>query len=159
MSESVIAGVSAALVATAILGATKFVRDRLARGRDIRYIRVLLTEGRTRVMGAKDTFHKGMGATIKEDALRAAQYNLMIRQIGIALERWALNLSHAERRDIYEALDWYHTDGLYATSGDGAVVFKELPFGRWPTTEMTLDMAKSKFAKLVSIKWLGLPDS
>ena len=107
-------------------------------------------------MEAKDTYNKGMKAKLKEDDLRAAQYNIMITQISVALERWAVNLSHAQRKDIYDALDWYHTQGLHAIPKDGVAVFVDIPEGRWPTTDMSLDHAKNRFENLQSIKWLKL---
>ena len=156
IAQSAVAGLIAALVATTILGLAKYVRDSLAKSRDVKYIRGLLIEGRTRVMEAKDTYNKGMKAMLKEDDLRAAQYNNMITQISVALERWAVNLSHAQRKDIYDALDWYHTQGLHAIPKDGVAVFMDIPEGRWPTTDMSLDHAKNKFENLQSIKWLKL---
>lgn len=107
-------------------------------------------------MEAKDTFHPGMCMMMEADTLRAAQYNHMIREVGVALERWTANLSHAQRKDVYVALDWYQTDGLYAIKGDEEVVFVELPEGKWPTTTMSREAAKVKFENLESIKWLKL---
>ena len=80
----------------------------------------------------------------------------MIREVGVTLDKWAGNLSHAQRKDLYNALDWYHADGLYATKRDGKVEFMELPEGKWPTTEMSLQEASRKFDQLQSIKWLKL---
>ena len=156
MTQSAFAGLIAALVATTILGLAKYVRQWWAKRQDVRYIRGLLVQGRKRVMGAKDTFHEGMGTSMPSDVLRAAQYNNMIREVRVAFESWSMNLSHGQRKDVYDALDWYHTHGLYATNKDGTVVFMELPEGRWPTTEMSMGAARKKFEKLQSIKWLKL---
>ncbi len=156
ITQGAVAGLIAALAATVVLGLTGYVRQRLAKRRDVRYIRDLLIQGRKRVIEAKDTFHSGMCVMMPADALRAAQFNHMIREVGVALEKWTLNLSHAQRKDIYDALAWYHTDGLYATKKDEEVVFVELPEGRWPTTTMSKEAAREKFEKLQSIKWLKL---
>ena len=156
IAQSAVAGLIAALVATTILGLAKYVRHWLAKRQDMEYIRGLLIEGRSRVMESKDTFNEGMAAMLPEDTLRAAQYNNMIRNIGVALERWAVNLSHAQRKDVYDALDWYHTGGLNAIKQDGTAVFMELPEGKWPATEMSMEAAVNKFEKLQSIKWLKL---
>ena len=156
IAESAIAGLIAALVATTILGLAKYIRQWLAKRQDVHYIRGLLVQGRGRVLTAKDTFHKGMKAVMPADVLRAAQYNNMITEVGVALERWTVNLSHGQRKEVYDALDWYHTDGLYATRRDGAVVFKDIPEGRWPTVEMSMEAAREKFDKLQSIEWLKL---
>ena len=156
IAQSAVAGLIAALAATAILGLAKYVYQRLANHRDVGHVRNILIRGRTRVMGAKDTPHQGMGVMMPADVLRAAQYNYMIREVGIALERWAVNLSHAQRKYIYDALDWYHADGLYTSKRDGKVVFMELPEGKWPTEEMSTQEARRKFDQLRSIKWLKL---
>ncbi len=158
IAQSAVAGLIAALVATTILGLAKYLRQWLAKRQDVRHLRGLLLQGKERVMKAEDTFHEGMGTLMPSDLLRAAQYNNMIREVGVALDRWVLNLSHAQRKDVYDALDWYHTDELYATKKDGEVVFMELLEGRWPTTEMSMEAARRKFEKLQSIKWLKLED-
>ena len=158
IAQGAVAGLIAALAATVFLGLTGYVRQRLAKRRDVRYIRNLLIKGRKRVMEAKDTFHSGMRMMMPADTLRAAQYNNMIREVGVTLESWTVNLSHAQRKDVYNALDWYQTDGLNATKKDGEVVFVELPEGRWPTTTMSKEAAKEKFEKLQSIKWLKLKE-
>ena len=153
---SAVAGLIAALAATAILGLASYLRQWLARRRDVNYIRGLLIQGRSRVMGAEDTYNKDMAARMTAGELRAAQYNNMMREVGVALERWTMNLSHSQRKDVYDALDWYNTGGLHATKQDGKVVFVELPEGRWHTTEMPEEAARSRFEKLQSLKWLKL---
>ena len=149
-----VAGLIAALVATAILGFANFVRQWLGRRQDVGLIRDIFIQGRVRVMDAEDTFHEGMGATMSAGALRAGQYNNMIRQVDVALERRTQFLSHDQKTDVYDALDWYHTDSLNAVRTHGGVEFLEIPEGRWPTTEMSMEAAKSKFEKLRSIEWL-----
>ena len=156
IAQSAVAGVIAALTATAILGLAKYVHHRRANHQDVGHVRNILIQGRTRVMGAKDTFHQGMSAMMPADVLRAAQYNSIIREVSVALDRWAVNLSHEQRKDLYDALDWHHADGLYATRRDGKVVFKEFPEGKWPTDEMSTQEAKRKFDQLRSVKWLKL---
>ena len=156
IAQSAVAGLIAALAATAILGLAKYVYHRWANYQDVGHVRNILIQGRARVMGARDTFHKGMSAMMSADVLRAAQYNYMIREVRVALDRWAVNLSHAQRKDLYDALDWYHADGLYATKRDGEVVFMEFPEGKWPTAEMSTQEARRNFDQLRSVKWLKL---
>ena len=156
IAQSAVTGLIAALAATAILGLAKYLYHRWANRQDVGHVRNILIQGRTRVMEAKDTFHKDMGTTIPADVLRAAQYNYMIREVSVALDRWAVNLSHEQRKDIYDALGWYHADGLYAIKRDGKVVFMELPEGKWPTAEMSTQDARRKFDQLRSVKWLKL---
>ena len=107
---------------------------------------------------AKDTYHPGMKVMLKENEIRAAQYNIMLMQLGITLERWAVHLSHDDRKDIYEALDWYHTQSLFAAKSrcGGSVEFPPLSEGRWPTKEMSEDQAKEKFKNLAGIQWLKM---
>lgn len=156
IAQSAVAGLIAALTATVILGLARFGREWLAKRRDVKYIRDLLIQGRKRVLEAKDTFHKGMNATSSGDVLRAAQYNNMIKRLGIVLEQWTVALTHDHRKEILDALDWYHTDSLQAIIKEGQVVYVEVLDGRWPTIEMSLDTAKEKFDKLQSISWLKL---
>ena len=158
IAHSAVAGVIAALVATAVLGIARYVRHWRVRRQDVKYIRELFIEGRGRVMGARDVYFKEMGASMTAGAIRAAQYNNMLKQIGVALDKWAVMLSHDQRKDIYDALDWYHTNpnALPAINRDGKVVVVELPEGRLPVADMTLEAAKRSFQKLESIEWLKL---
>ncbi len=154
--ESITAGAAAALFATAILGLVTWIYHLVGRRRDQKYIRNIISEGKERVLKAKDTYHVGMKATIGGDVLRAAQYNNMITKLNVALKKWATHLTHDQRKDILDSLDWYHTDGLQFTSIGGVAKEVAVPPGKWPTMEMSLDLAKAKFEKLQSIKWLNL---
>ena len=160
IAQGATAGLIAALVATTIFGLARYLRQAWDRHQDVKDVRDILSEGRRRVMESKDTYNRGMGETLPGDVLRAAQYNNMLKRVEVALERWSVNLSHDQRKDIYEALDWYNIDALQATKNrEGAVEFLQLPEGRWHTTEMSKDFADDKFMRLQSIKWLKLkPD-
>ena len=115
--------------------------------RDVKQIREVLTTGRKRVMDA----------TLPGDVLRAAQYNLIIKQLRVALDHTTSKLPYAKRKDIFDALDWYHVKFLYATKDErDNPVFRDLPDGSWPTTEMQESQAVDKFKRLESIKWLKL---
>ena len=152
-----VAGLIAALAATTILGVGKWIRLAYLRHLDVKYVREVITDGRRRVMGSKDTFHHGMNATLTADTLRSAQYNLMIKQLMVALDHATSTLSHDQRKDVFDALDWYHTHSLHARKNNhGKPVFVDLPLGRWPTTEMQERRAVDKFKLLESIKWLKL---
>ena len=159
IAPGAIAGVIAALTATAILGIARYVRRFAARRQDIRAIREILLVGKKRVLESKDTCNTNMHTTIPGNVLRAAQYNNMIKQLSIALEKWPANLRYNQRKEILEALDWYKTDNLIATkNATGQVTFVELPEGKWPTGDMKLEFAENKFNRLQSIKWLHLND-
>ena len=155
--DGVLAGVVAAIVATAILGVAKWIRERWLQRRDVLQVREILRNGRKRVMGSKDVFHDGMSATMSASILRCAQYNLMIKQLAIALDHRTTKLPYAKRKQILEALDWYHTDSLVATKGiKGGPTFVIPPEGLWPTTEMRLSHAVNRFNRLEAIGWLRL---
>ena len=111
IAPGAIAGVIAALTATAILGIARYVRRFAARRQDIRAIREILLVGKKRVLESKDTCNTNMHTTIPGNVLRAAQYNNMIKQLSIALEKWPANLRYNQRKEILEALDWYNTNG------------------------------------------------
>ena len=138
MAESAVAGLIAALTATSILGVAKWVYQRHLQRLDVKQIQEVLTDGRRRVLEAKEAFNHNMDATLPGDMLRAAQYNLMIKQLRIALDHTTSNLSYAKRKDIFDALDWYHAKSLYFTrdaAGD-PVSKDDLPVGNWPTNAM-----------------------
>ncbi len=158
IAQGVVIGVAAALVTTAILGLTGWTRHCLAKRKDVKYIRGLLIEGRKCMMDVRDGFHEGMGVPISSGSLRAALYNKMVRRVDVALERWTVNLSHSQKKDVYDALDWFGTEeeGLLAIKRNGKVMFPELPEGKWPTEEMPEEAADRKFMKLQSVKWLKL---
>ncbi len=108
-------------------------------------------------MAATDTFHPGMNATLPADAVRCAQYNLMIKQLAIALDHTTTRLPYSKRRQILEALDWYHANSLHASkSAHGSPEFVTLPEGKWPTVEMKASHAIERFDRLQAIGWLKL---
>ena len=134
---------------------------------DVRQIREVLTDGRRRVMEkSKVTFHKNMNVILPADKFRAAQYNLMIKQLRVALDHTTSKLSYAKRKDIFDALDWYDVKFLHAIKDvDGKPVFVDLdsftqatarPVGSWPTRGMPENRAIDKFKRLEAIKWLKL---
>ena len=158
-AQSAFAGVVAALVAAGLLELARSVRRWMAWRRDVTHIRDLLVEGRTRVLEAKATFNKDMRVEFPEDMLRAAQYNNMIKKLGLGLEKWTPNLSHAQRKDLLDALDWYHTRGLQVKKNkiSNKIEFVDIPDGKWPTVSMELDHATEIFGRLQSVRWLNLP--
>ena len=157
IAGNAVAGLIAALTATTIWGAAKWIHLKYLQRLNVKQIREVLTTGRKRVMESKKTFHHGMDTTLPGDVLRAAQYNLMIKQLRVALDHTTSKLPHTKRKDIFAALGWYHVDSLYATKDKrGNPVFVDLPVGSWPTNEMQESHAAAKFKRLESIKWLKL---
>ena len=157
IAESLVAGVSAALVATAILGIAKLIHRWRSRRRDAEYIRDILMEGRALVFEDEEVYHPAPNAISPADQIRAARYNNMIRRLRVALEQWAVNLSHAQRRDVFDALDWFHTKGLFAVAREGQMHYVQpTDDGKWPTMQMSVDAAQEIFERVESIKWLKL---
>ena len=154
---SVLAGVVAAIVATAILGVAKWIRGKWLQRRDVLQLREILRDGRKRIVESQEVFHKGMNSTLPASVLRCAQYNLMIKQLAIALDHRTTNLPYTSRKQVLDALDWYHTDSLLATKdAKGRPTFVIPSEGQWPATEMHLSAAVDRFNKLEAIGWLRL---
>ena len=150
-------GAVAGIVAAIFLTAAKGIHEKYLQRCDVNQVREILTAGRKRVMESEDVFNASMNATLPASPLRCAQYNLMIRQLAIALDHQTTKLSYAKRKQIFDALDWYHTDSLHATKDqNGCPTFVILPEGRWPTPEMRLSDAVDRFNKLEAIGWLKM---
>ena len=157
IAGNAVAGLIAALTATTILGAAKWIHLKRLQSLDVKQIREVLTDGRKKVLESEETSFTNMDATADGDALRCAQYNLMIEQLRIALDHTTSKLPYVKRKEIFDALDWYHTEGLYARKdNNGNPVFVSLPPGKWPTTTMKKNFAIDKFKRIESIKWLKL---
>ena len=127
--QGAIAGVFAGVAVALILGLFRIGRQNWARRQDVEYIRALLTEGRIRVLGARDIYNEQVGQTLPADIVRAGNYNNMLTRIGVALEKWAVDLSHEKRKDIYDALDWYNADGYFVKTNaeKGLAEFIQIP--------------------------------
>lgn len=154
IGESAIAGVSAALTATVILGIARIIHRWQARRRDVNYVRGILSEGEALVFGAEESFSQHANAISTKDAHRAAEYNRMLEKLRVALGNWAPNLSHIQRRDLFDALDWYHTENLLAVFVKGNMQYIRPEEGKWYGQEMPEDVALTKFERLRLIKWL-----
>ena len=102
-------------------------------------------DGRRRVMESKETFNPNMNVTSSGAVLRAAQYNLMIKQLRVALDHTTSKLPYAKRKDIFDALDWYGVKSFYATKDVhcNPVFVADLPVGSWPTSEVHENHASS----------------
>ena len=47
-------------------------------------------------------------ARIPENTVRAARYNIMLKELEVALDKWPTALSYGQRKEIIEAFDWYN---------------------------------------------------
>ena len=160
IAGNAVAGLIAAVTATIILGVAKWIYRKRLESLDVKQIREVLTEGRKKVLESKEIFFPGLDATVPGDMLRCAQYNVMIEQLGLALDHRTSKLPYVKRKAIFDALNWYHTDpdNLYATKdNNGNLVFPfQFPPGKLPTMDMKKNFAIDQFKKLESIKWLKL---
>ena len=112
IAAGAIGGAIAGVVAAGILAFLGQLHRWQTRRRDEVNIRDVVTRGRERVMESRETHYSGPDVTMSADEIRAAQYNLMIRQLNVELERTTPNLRHTQKRDIYDALDWFRTESL-----------------------------------------------
>ena len=67
---------------------------------------------------------------IPANALRAARYNVMLKELEVALDKWSTALSYDQRQEIIEALDWYNLR-TFSVEEDwpGRVKLKKFPMG------------------------------
>ena len=157
IAQGAVAGVVAGLLTTAILGIARWIRQSRSARRDTKHVRKIIADARISVFNAEDFFHSGMRKAVSGDTLRAAQYNLMIRQLMIAIDPMSTNLSPDRQNELREALDWFHKDALYAVNRPGP---SEPEFttairdGLWPTNTMTTTQAAEIFARLAELRWL-----
>ena len=93
---------------------------------------------------------------IPANALRAARYNVMLKELEVALDKWPTALSYNQRQEIVEALDWYNLRSFSVEEDwPGRVALKKMPDGVW-IGNLERETAREKFQNLKSIKWLKL---
>ncbi len=157
IAGNALAGVIAAVTATVLFSLLQWCRQLYLRRLDIKQLREVVTDGRRRVMEAKDRYDDSLQITIPVDVLRAGQYNLMIRQLEVLLNHTTSQLPYAKRKEIFVALDWYNLESLPVIKDKrGKAVFVNLPAGKWVPENMPQTVAQHKFERLESIKWLKL---
>ena len=132
MYESALAGVIAALVATAVLGVARFSRHRFRRRKDIDFIRNLVAQGLPPVL---EVPVDERGFDIVNSGIRASRFNPMARKLRYALENWTMYLTHEQREDVLDALDWFEAEVR--------------------SEHLSREMAIMHLEKLESITWLG----
>ena len=152
-------GFIAGLVVAAVLGIAQKFRERVERRQEEQYLRSLFIEGKM-ILTTEDLQLEGLGITVPADYQRAADYKRLLRQVGVALERWTPHLPPSQRKDIYDALDWFHTDQtrmLFATTAENEGRFIDVPDGTFPGETMTAEGAAEVYDRLQAIRWLKLP--
>ena len=152
--QSIWTGASAALVAAFVLEFASYIRRKLNSLRSIKHIREILEEGRDSVLTSKNEKISNPSMFIPKDVVRVGEYNRMIRKLDVALNEWRSELSFRQKKEIIEALNWYHTDTIFASKEGEEIKFKEFPDGKWTHNTMYECEAKYRFEKLKSITWL-----
>ena len=151
-------GFIAGLVVAAALGIAQEFREHVKRRQEERYLRSLFIEGKI-ILTTEDLQLEGLEITVPADHRRAAEYKILLRQVGVALERWSPHLSPSQRKDIYDALDWFHTDTtrmLFVTTAENEGRFVDVPDGTFPAEAMTAEAAAEVYERLQAIGWLKL---
>ena len=156
IASSALAGVIAALTATAILGVASYIRRWAAIRQAIKHLQHLLTQGREGVLQAEEQQLESTDRKIPENTVRAVRYNVMLKELEVALDKWSTALSYDQRQEIIEALDWYNLRA-FPVEEDLPDVFRleKMPDGVW-IGDLRLETAQQKFHNLKSIKWLRL---
>ena len=93
---------------------------------------------------------------IPANALRAARYNVMLKELEFALDKWSTALSYDQRQEIIEAVDWYNLRAFSVEEDwPGRAALKKMPDGIW-IGDLEHETAQERFQNLKSIKWLKL---
>ena len=156
IASSALAGVIAALTATAILGVASYIRRWAARRQAIKHLQHLFTQGREGVLKAEEQQLDSTDRRIPEDTVRAARYNVMLKELEVALDKWSIDLSYDQRQKIIAAFDWYNLRAFLVEEDlPGAFRLEKMPDGVW-IGNLRLETARKKFHNLRSVKWLKL---
>ena len=156
--QNAFAGFIGGVTAAAFIGLGKYVYEILKKRQDIKSIRKLLIDGRFRIMEADKMYaqtrehNEKIGLQSSAGKLRTMQYNNTMKELDVNLKSY-VNLSPTQKKDIFDALDWYHTKNIFVNAKGN---MPRISDGIWPYVEMTEDQAKEKFQKLEDIKWLKL---
>lgn len=92
-------------MATSILGVARFCRHRYRRRKDVTFMRSLVAQGLPPVLEIEDSGIVG-------HLMRAERFNPMAKKLRYALENWTLYLTHEQREDVLDALDWFQDNAL-----------------------------------------------
>ena len=107
-------------------------------------------------MQAEEQYIDSTQQRIPANALRAARYNVMLKELKIALDKWPAAFSYNQRQAIIDAVDWYNLR-TFSVEQDwpGRAALKRMPDGVWEG-DMDFKTAEDRFRNLKSIKWLKL---
>ena len=93
---------------------------------------------------------------ISANSVRAARYNVMLKELEVALDKWSTVLSYDQRLEIIEAVDWYNLRAFSVEEDwPGHVTMEKMPDGVW-IGDLRSETAQEKFQNLRSIRWLKL---
>lgn len=108
-------------------------------------------------MGCQDTNYDGISGRVRENFLRACRYNVMVKELDEFFKTGNVHISHAKKKDIFNALDWYKIDYLDVIKVRAAdPMCSEIQDGMIPSSHITIKIANEIFGKLESIKWLKM---
>ncbi len=156
IAASALAGVIAGLTVTVILWVANCIHRWTARRQAIKHLRRLFTKGKEGVIQAEERQLESTVKRIPENTVRAARYNIMLKELEVALDKWSTSLSYDQRQEIIEALDWYNLRTFRVEEGlPGDIKLQKMPDGVW-IGDLPLEKAQEKFHNLRSIKWLKL---
>ena len=158
VAQGAASGFIAGLVVAAVFGIAQKFRDHAKRRQEEQYLRDLFIKGQ-RILTLEDQHSEGLGITFTADQLRAAEYKTLLRQVGVALERWSPHLQPVQQKDIYDALDWFHTDPTRAqviVTPENQAEFVDVPDGTFLAKTMTAEAAAEVYERLYAIGWLKL---
>ena len=159
--ENAIAGLFAGVAAAGVLWFFRHIRDGRDRRKDEKAIRDLLRVriGAVTKVGPKLQSKSAAHRPVDKDEVRrtrAYEYNVLLTELGLTLERWTPNLSLKQRKDIYDALDWYNLEGWYDARYRAPRRPQDLVAGKWEAEGMEEKQFKAKLRELESIDWLKL---
>ena len=133
--EGVVIGVSAGIILSLFFWARDFVKRRIERRDQIRYLASLIANFRELIYSAETIHISAISQTLTRDQIRKAHYDDMRRQLDSVLQGRSSCLSFDEINEVK------------------LVFFTDL----YPTVRLNDKAYEGIFGKLESIKWLKLP--
>lgn len=108
-------------------------------------------------MEYQNTSYDGISGPVRENFLRACRYNVMVKELDEFFKTGNIHISHAKKKDIFNALDWYKIDYLNVVKVRAAdSMCSEIQDGMIPSSYIKIEITNEIFGKLESIKWLKM---
>ncbi len=161
-------------------------REENLRGQQLSHLRNTITTHYRRVMKCRGIasceFPLELGQKlpngISADEFRVDSFNHFLRELHYVLEYQSSKLTPMEKKDVLDAVDWFHKGDVGHVLGvptNGKFLFPIVnkhnsPIqqfqlgeyyvfheGRWPLDIMTKEQAEEKFVNLRKLQWLSMP--